>query len=298
MTARADGWRDEIVDLHAFFQGWLGGTLPDGDGTFERVTRALDPDFTFVTTSGAVLSRERLLASLRAGYGSRPGLEIRIEEPVLRWTSVETLASTYVEHQREHGEETRRRSTALFRTPEPGGVWRWIHVHETWVPSPAERNEDTREQDETRRADGARARAIVEGMLARDAFSRWLGIDVTETGAGRAVATMTVRSDMVNGFEMCHGGITFSLADSAFAFASNGRGRLALALDASISLTLRVMPGDVLTARAEEASLSNRVGVYNVTVTNQQDDVVGVFRGTVYRTHREYGAGGVLDTAH
>lgn len=144
--------------------------------------------------------------------------------------------------------------------------------------------------------DDERARRIVDGMLARDAFSRWLGIRVLRVEAGRAEIEMTVRAEMVNGFEMCHGGITFSFADSAFAFASNGRGRLALALDAGISLTARVMPGDVLAARAEEVSVTNRIGVYNVTVTNQHDAVVGAFRGTVYRTHREYAPDGALET--
>ena len=142
--------------------------------------------------------------------------------------------------------------------------------------------------------DGKRAQRIVEAMMAEDAFSRWLGIEVVAIEPGSATLKMTVRPEMVNGFDLCHGGITFSLADSAFAFASNGRGRLALALDANIAFPARVVPDDVLTARAEEVSVTNRTGVYTVAVTNQEGNVVAVLRGTVYRTSVEYGDDGAF----
>jgi acyl-CoA thioesterase len=135
---------------------------------------------------------------------------------------------------------------------------------------------------------------IVKEMLEGDAFSRWLGIEVEEIEPGLAVLTMTVRPDMVNGFAWCHGGVTFSLADSAMAFASNGRGRLSTLLNASMSYPASAKPGDRLTARAEEMTISNRTGIYQVKVTKQDDTVVGIFKGTVYRTSRTYGADGKL----
>jgi len=93
---------------------------------------------------------------------------------------------------------------------------------------------------------------------------------------------------MLNGFHTCHGGITFSLADSALAFASNNHGSVAVALETSIAFPTPVYEGDELMAIAQEQSKGNSVGVYNVTVTNQAKVKVGVFRGTVYRTKKEY----------
>ena len=130
-----DGWRSEIVDLHVFFEGWLGGTLPDDDATFARVGRVLAPGFILVTPGGVVLERGELLAGLRDGHGSRPGLEIGIEDPLLRSVSSDVVVTTYVERHRVEDKETRRLSSALFRTPAGGGPWMWLHVHETWLPA-------------------------------------------------------------------------------------------------------------------------------------------------------------------
>jgi acyl-CoA thioesterase len=141
------------------------------------------------------------------------------------------------------------------------------------------------------------ARRIVREMIDGDAFSRWLGIDVEHIEPGAAIVSMVVRPEMVNGFNICHGGVTFSLADSALAFASNGRGRLAALLAASMSYPVAALPGDRLTARAQEVTLTNRTGIYDVTVTKHDGTVVGVFKGTVYRTSRGYGADGKLETA-
>jgi len=129
---------------------------------------------------------------------------------------------------------------------------------------------------------------VVEQMLVHDQFSKWLGIEVKEIKPGDSKLKMKIRKEMLNGFHTCHGGITFSLADSALAFASNNHGRVAVALETSIAFPTPVYEGDELMAIAQEQSKGNSVGVYNVTVTNQAKVKVGVFRGTVYRTKKEY----------
>lgn len=125
-------------------------------------------------------------------------------------------------------------------------------------------------------------------MTADDAFSRWLGIVVKELKPGYAKLEMTVRAEMLNGFGVAHGGIAFSLADSALAFASNGYGKVSLALENNISFTRKVVEGDILTATVEELSLASRIGVYRITVTRQDNKTVAVFRGTVYRTPEQH----------
>lgn len=132
------------------------------------------------------------------------------------------------------------------------------------------------------------ANRIVDAMYDNDRFSQWLGIERLEDGAGRSVIRMTVRPEMCNGFGTAHGGISFSFADSAFAFASNSHGRKAVSIETSISHTLAVHPGDVLTATAEEEHLGNKTAIYRVTVTNQLGQLVALFKGTVYRTAREW----------
>ena len=134
----------------------------------------------------------------------------------------------------------------------------------------------------------ANARAVVAKMVAVDAFSRWLGIEVLEAAVGHSVVRMTVRDVMVNGFGTSHGGIVFSLADSAFAFATNAGGFVSVAIDCSISYPAVVRPGDVLTAVATEESTTNKLAFCAVTVCNQNDIVVGHFRGTVYRTPKTH----------
>lgn len=128
------------------------------------------------------------------------------------------------------------------------------------------------------------AQAVVDGMFAKDAMSQWLGIQVTEVSPGTATCTMTVREDMLNGFGVCHGGVTFTLADSALAFASNTNGQITVSVDNSISYPAPVHAGDRLTARAEEQSSGRRMAFYRVTVTRQDGKPVAHFRGTVYRT--------------
>lgn len=134
----------------------------------------------------------------------------------------------------------------------------------------------------------SKATKVVNKMYDNDPFSQWLGIKVLESNQGISKLQMTVREEMCNGFGIIHGGVTFSLADSALAFASNAHGRLSVALECSISYPNPVKVGDVLTATATEVSLSNKIGIYNIPVTNQDDQIVGVFKGSVYRTSKEW----------
>lgn len=136
------------------------------------------------------------------------------------------------------------------------------------------------------------AERVVKGMLERDAFSAWLGLELLEVRPRYAAVRMKVRPDMLNGFGVCHGGVTFSLADSAFAFASNTHGRVTVSIDNTITYPAAVSTGDVLTAVASEESAASRIAFYAVRVTNQHDSVVALFRGTVYRTNRGHFEGG------
>jgi acyl-CoA thioesterase len=136
--------------------------------------------------------------------------------------------------------------------------------------------------------DDSHARRIVDAMYKSDRFSQLLGIRVVRAGEGGCTLSMKIREEMVNGFGIVHGGVTFSLADSALAFASNAYGRVSVALETSISYPAPVNVGDTLTAVAVERSLTNRIGVYYITVTNQNETVVALFKGTVYRTSKEH----------
>ena len=130
------------------------------------------------------------------------------------------------------------------------------------------------------------ARAAVTRMLDNDAFSQWLGVELLVIEPDRCTLRMTVREDMCNGFAVCHGGITFAFADSALAFAANSRNRLSVSIENSIAYPEKVVAGDVLTAVAEPRAVGNKLATYDVTVTNQNSVVVGIFRGNVYRTSR------------
>lgn len=132
------------------------------------------------------------------------------------------------------------------------------------------------------------AERVVAGMMARDEFSQWLGIEVREIRPGGATTRMTVRPEMVNGFGVCHGGITFSLADSALAFASNTHGNVTVSIENSITYPAPVRVGDVLTARADEESRTERLAFFRVIVEDQNGTAVALFRGTVYRTKRPH----------
>lgn len=132
------------------------------------------------------------------------------------------------------------------------------------------------------------AKRVVARMFDHDPFSRWLGIETLTIGPGRCDLRLTVRPEMLNGFAIAHGGITYSLADSCLAFASNGHGIQCVSVETSISHTKPVKVGDVLTATSEEKSLSRSIGVYQITITNQEGTTVALFKGTVFRTGKPW----------
>lgn len=124
---------------------------------------------------------------------------------------------------------------------------------------------------------------VGSGMLAEDAASRGLGMQIEAMGPGYSRMTMTVRPEMLNGFKICHGGFITTLADSAFAFACNSYNELTLAAGIVVDFVAPAREGDLLTAEAREASLSGRTGVYDVKVTNQRGETIALLRG---RSHR------------
>lgn len=131
------------------------------------------------------------------------------------------------------------------------------------------------------------ASQIVAQMMQRDAFSRWLGIEVMDVRPGYAQLRMAIRPEMLNGFGIAHGGITYSLADSALAFASNGHGRHAVSVETSISHLQPLRSGDTIVATATEEHLTHKIGHYRIVVT-QATTPVAIFKGTVYRASREW----------
>src|ERR1700758_2282218 len=125
-------------------------------------------------------------------------------------------------------------------------------------------------------------------MYANDAFSKWLGIEIISVDSGVCKLKMKVRKEMLNGFSIAHGGITYSLADSALAFASNSHGKKAVSVETSISHTQTVNEGDELIAVATEQHMSNKIAVYQIVVTNQENKTVALFKGVVYRTQKDW----------
>lgn len=130
----------------------------------------------------------------------------------------------------------------------------------------------------------ALANQVVTKMMQDDLFSQWLGIEVLEIKEGYSKIKMTLRNEMINGFGIIHGGVAFSLADSAFAFACNNRNNLSVALDTSITFTKATKPGDVLIAEAKELHNGRSTGLYLITITNQHGEQVALFKGTCFRT--------------
>jgi acyl-CoA thioesterase len=132
------------------------------------------------------------------------------------------------------------------------------------------------------------AEQVVAGMLARDEFSRWLGVELVDLSAGACTLRMRVRGDMVNGFGVAHGGIAFSLADSAMAFACNDGPNVTVAVDNAISYPAAIRVDDELVATAERESSSLKLAYYRVIVRRQGGETVALFRGTVYRTAQQH----------
>jgi acyl-CoA thioesterase len=132
------------------------------------------------------------------------------------------------------------------------------------------------------------ARAVIDKMYFNDPYSKWLGIERIDEGEGFCVLKMIVRPEMLNGFSIAHGGITYSLADSALAFASNSHGMMSVSVETSISHLSQVKEGDILIAKAKEIKRSKKIGLYEVHVYNQSDELVAHFKGTVYRTNENW----------
>jgi acyl-CoA thioesterase len=130
------------------------------------------------------------------------------------------------------------------------------------------------------------AERSVEALWRGDAVSQGLGMQVEARGPGHATVSMRVRPDMVNGHGICHGGLVFALADSAFAFACNSYGDSTVAAGASIEFLKRVHEGDVLQAAATERWRAGRAGIYEIEVRNQRGELVALFRG---RSHQVSG---------
>ncbi|HQK98942.1 MAG TPA: hotdog fold thioesterase [Bacteroidia bacterium] len=132
------------------------------------------------------------------------------------------------------------------------------------------------------------AEKVVGKMFDNDWFSQWLGIERVLVEPGKCILRMKIRKEMLNGFAIAHGGITYSLADSALAFASNSHGRQSVSVETSISHTVALKEGDEITATAEEQSLTNKIGIYIITVRNTSGATVALFKGVVYRTSKEW----------
>lgn len=132
------------------------------------------------------------------------------------------------------------------------------------------------------------AEKIVAKMYKNDAFSQWLGIEILTISEGYAKLKMMTRPEMVNGFGIVHGGISFSFADSAFAFACNSTGRHAVSIDTSIAHLKKIGVGEVIFAEAKQENLSHKIGLYRIEVTNEKGELLALFKGTNYRSSKEW----------
>lgn len=129
---------------------------------------------------------------------------------------------------------------------------------------------------------------IVDLMMNDDSFSKWMGVKIDAIDAGFCVLRATVNEEMLNGFRIAHGGISYSLADSALAFASNSRGVQCVSIETSISHVKKVLEGDVLIAKAREVYRGKTTGIYDVEVINQNNLLVALFKGTVFITDKKW----------
>ena len=132
------------------------------------------------------------------------------------------------------------------------------------------------------------AKKVVDKMINGDNFSNWLGIEIMEITEGFCKLKMTIRKEMTNGFDIAHGGITYSLADSALAFAANSDGIQSLSVETSIAHTRKVNNGDTLIAETKEISKNNKSAAYNINIINQDNIEVAIFKGRVHRTTRKW----------
>jgi acyl-CoA thioesterase len=128
---------------------------------------------------------------------------------------------------------------------------------------------------------------IVNKMFQNDAFSQWLGITIENVAEGTCTLSMVIKKEMTNGFGIAHGGITYSLADSALAFAANSHGRQSVSVDTSINHIETLKEGDKIVAIAREDALKNKFGFYTIKIT-KEDKTVALFKGTVFRSDKQW----------
>jgi acyl-CoA thioesterase len=124
-------------------------------------------------------------------------------------------------------------------------------------------------------------------MLSQDAFSSWLGIKILEVAKGRCKVAMTVRKEMLNSMNKAHGGISYSLADTAFGFAANTHGKYAVSIETSINHIEALNEGDYLTAESVIEKVGNKLG-FNIVEVKRGDELVALFKGVVYRTSKDW----------
>jgi acyl-CoA thioesterase len=129
---------------------------------------------------------------------------------------------------------------------------------------------------------------IFELMYNNDPFSKLLGMQLIAISEGHCKLEMKVTKDMLNGFSIAHGGIAYSLADSALAFASNSRGIQSVSIETSINHLSKVIEDDILTATSEEKNLTGRTALYLINISNQNNQAVALFKGIVFRTGKEW----------
>ncbi|WP_417282542.1 hydroxyphenylacetyl-CoA thioesterase PaaI [Comamonas sp.] len=126
------------------------------------------------------------------------------------------------------------------------------------------------------------AEHVRDGMLARDRAAQGLAMRITYIAPGQATIEMAVRDDMLNGFDICHGGFITTLGDTAFAYACNSYNEMTVASGLAVDFVAPGRPGDVLVAQATEVSQAGRTGVYDVTIRNQKGEAIALFRGRSY----------------
>ncbi len=126
---------------------------------------------------------------------------------------------------------------------------------------------------------------VLDIMLAKDYFSEWMGLEVLKIDYGYCQLKFQIKKEMLNGFGSVHGGIIFSAADSAFAFACNSHGTIAVALDVSITYTKPARQGDWLYIEAQELHVGKKTGLYEIKIINAAHELVALFKGTAYRTN-------------
>ncbi|MBL7822256.1 MAG: hotdog fold thioesterase [Saprospiraceae bacterium] len=128
---------------------------------------------------------------------------------------------------------------------------------------------------------------VLNRMFNQDGFSQWLGIEKLLVNEGHCILKMKIRKEMLNGFKVAHGGISYSLADSAFAFSCNSYNKISLSIETSISHSKPIVEGDELIAESKMITQSNKIGNYQVIIKNQKDEIVAVFNGICYRTEKQ-----------